>query len=164
MYKRQVIIGAKDGKLQVEQENQCRGFGFGRRTLDAALATNSEPTVANGFKIVHDCRQTGEYATKYSNIYDLKSGDIFLYPLSERDGEVKFNLAAELKKGGHYYDMPQIKEQLAQAPRPLLLNMKPVSYTHLPSAFSLQPFLKMTAPNHSWRKFKNCLLYTSRCV
>jgi hypothetical protein len=119
-----VIIGAKDGKLQVEQENQCRGFGFGRRTLDAALATNSEPTVANGFKIVHDCRQPGEYATKYSNIYDLKSGDIFLYPLSERDGEVKFNLAAELKKGGHYYDMPQIKEQLAQAPRLLLLNMK----------------------------------------
>ena len=119
-----VIIGAKDGKLQVEQENQCRGFGFGRRTLNAALATNSEPTVANGFKIVHDCRQPGEYATKYSNIYDLKSGDIFLYPLSERDGEVKFNLAAELKKGGHYYDMPQIKEQLAQAPRPLLLNMK----------------------------------------
>ena len=119
-----VIIGAKDGKLQVEQENQCRGFGFGRRTLDAALATHPEPTVANGFKILHDCRQPGEYATKYSNIYDLKSGDIFLYPLSERDDEVKFNLAAELKKGGHYYDMPQIKEQLAQAPRPLLLNMK----------------------------------------
>ena len=119
-----VIIGAKDGKLQVEQENQCRGFGFGRRTLNAALATNSEPTVANGFKILRDCRQPGQYATKYSNIYDLKSGDIFLYPFSERDDEMKFNLAAELKKGGHYYDMPQIKEQLAQAPRPLLLNMK----------------------------------------
>jgi len=27
-----------------------------------------------------------------------------------------------------------------------------------PSAFSLQPFLKMTAPNHSWRKFKNALM------
>jgi len=119
-----VIIGAKDGKLQFEQEKQCRGFGFGRRTLDAALATNSEPTVANGFKILHDCRQPGQYATKYSNIYDLKSGDIFLYPLSERDDEVKFNLAAELKKGGHYYDMPQIKEQLAKASRPLLTNMK----------------------------------------
>lgn len=119
-----VIVGAKDGKLQVEQENQCRGFGFGRRTLDAALAKHPEPTVANGFKILRDCRQPGQYATKYSNIYDLKSGDIFLHPFPERDDEVKFNLAAELKKGGHYYDMPQIKEQLAQAPRPLLLNMK----------------------------------------
>ena len=27
-----------------------------------------------------------------------------------------------------------------------------------PSAFSLQPFLKMTAPNHRWRKFKNGLM------
>jgi phosphate transport system permease protein len=32
-------------------------------------------------------------------------------------------------------------------------------FHHLqPSAFSLQPFPKMTAPNHSWRKFKNALM------
>jgi phosphate transport system permease protein len=32
-------------------------------------------------------------------------------------------------------------------------------FQHLqPSAFSLQPFLKMTAPNHRWRKFKNALM------
>ena len=32
-------------------------------------------------------------------------------------------------------------------------------FHHLqPSAFSLQPFLKMTAPNHRWRKFKNALM------
>ena len=119
-----VIIGARDGKLQVVPGKQCWGFGFGRRTLDPALAKDPEPTVANGFKILRDCRQTGEYATRYSNIYDLKSGEIFLYPFPRRDDEVKFNLAAELKKGGHYYDMPQIHEQLAQAPRPLLLNME----------------------------------------
>ncbi|HTL55016.1 MAG TPA: hypothetical protein VL361_05020 [Candidatus Limnocylindrales bacterium] len=119
-----VIIGAKEGKLQVANENQCRGFGFGRQTLDAALQRRPEPTVANGFKILHDCRQSGQYATKYSNIYDLKTGDIFLYPFPGRDDEVKFNLAVELKRGGHYYDMPPIHEQQAQAPRPLLLNMK----------------------------------------
>src|SRR5215469_13561285 len=32
------VIGAKDGQLQVEQDNQCRGFGYGQRPLDAALA------------------------------------------------------------------------------------------------------------------------------
>ena len=37
---------------------------------------------------------------------------------------MKFNLADELKKGGHYYDLPQIHDQLAKAPRPLLLNMQ----------------------------------------
>src|SRR4051812_49612371 len=67
--------------------------------------------------------QKGQYATKYSNIFDLKSGDIFLFPFPDRDDEVKLNLAVELKKGGHYYDMPQIHKQLAEAPRPLLAHM-----------------------------------------
>ena len=119
-----VIIGATNGQLQVERDNQCRGFGFGWRTLDAALAKRPQPTVANGFQILHDCRQTGQYATKYSNIYDLKSGDIFLYPFPEQDDEVNLNLAVELKKGGHYYDMLQIKEQLTRALLPLPLNLR----------------------------------------
>jgi len=119
-----VIIGAKDGKLQVEKENQCRGFGYGGITLKTLLAMYPEATVTNGFSILRNCRQKGQFATKYSNIYDLKSGDIYLYPLPERDDEVKLNLAAELKKGAHYCDMPQIQEQLPQAPRPLPTNMK----------------------------------------
>jgi hypothetical protein len=119
-----VIMGAKDGKLQVEKEHQCRGFGYGGITLKTLLAMYPEATVTNGFSILRNCRQKGQFATKYSNIYDLKSGDIYLYPLPERDDEVKLNLAAELKNGAHYFDMPQIQEQLAQAPRPLLNNMK----------------------------------------
>lgn len=103
----------------MEEENRCRGFGFGHQTLDRALARHPQPTVPDGFIILRDCRQPGQYATKYSNIFDLKSGDIFLYPFPGRDDEVKLNLARELKKGAHYYDLPQIKEQLAQAPRPL---------------------------------------------
>jgi hypothetical protein len=118
------IIGAKDGKLHVEPEKQCRGFGFGHKTLDAALEKNPKPTVANAFKILHDCRQLGQYATKYCNIYDLKTGDIFLDPFPDLDDEVKLNLAAELKKGPHYYDMLQIQNELDQSPRPLPLNMK----------------------------------------
>jgi hypothetical protein len=114
-----VIIGAKDGKLQVEQSSTCRGFGYGARTLDKLLASSSEATVNNGAKILRACAQKGQYATKYSNIFDLKSGDIFLLPFPERDDEVKLNLAAELQKGAHYYDMPKINDELAQAPRPL---------------------------------------------
>jgi hypothetical protein len=119
-----VIIGAKDGKQQVEKENQCRGFGYGGITLKTLLAMYPEATVTNGFGILRNCRQKGQFATKYSNIYDLKSGDIYLYPLPEGDDEVKLNLAAELKKGAHYFDMPQIQEQLPQAPCPLPTNMK----------------------------------------
>jgi hypothetical protein len=119
-----VIIGAKDDKLQVETLNQCRGFGYGARTLDKMLAGSPEPTAANGAKILRACLQKGQYATKYFNIFDLKSGDIFLFPAPAQEDEVKLNLAAELKKGAHYYDMPEIQHHLTQTPQPLLANME----------------------------------------
>jgi hypothetical protein len=118
-----VLIGAKDGKLQVEESKQCRGFGYGAHVLDKALAERPEPALPNAAKILRACLQKGKYATKYSNVFDLKSGDIFLYPFPQRDDPVKLNLAAELLKGGHYYDMPQIREQLSRSPQPLLGNL-----------------------------------------
>ena len=54
----------------------------------------------------------------------MRSSEIFLYPLPNRDDLVKLNLSAELKKGAHYYEMPQIQEQLTQVPRPLPPQMK----------------------------------------
>ncbi len=119
-----VIIGGKEGKLEIESSRQCRGFGFGQRTLNKMLTPTTEPTVANGEKILRASLQKGQYATKYFNIFDLKSGDIFLYPSPDRDEQLKFNLAAELKKGGHFYDMPQIRQQLKQPQRPLLDDMQ----------------------------------------
>jgi hypothetical protein len=119
-----VILGAKDGKLQVELSHQCRGFGYAGQILGKMLAKVPEPTVSNGFNILRACLQKGQYATKYSNVFDLKSGDIFLVSFPGGDDEAKLNLAVELKNGGHYYDMPDIRKQLAEAPRPLLANMK----------------------------------------
>ena len=118
------IIGAKDGKLQVEKSNQSRGFGYGERTLYNLFAKNPETRVDKGFEILKACMQYGEYGTKYSNIFDLKSNDIYLQILSGQNNGVKLNLMSELKKGGHYYDIPHINEQLSQEPQSLLLNMK----------------------------------------
>jgi hypothetical protein len=70
--------------------------------------------------------QTGETATKYSNVYDLKSGDIFLFANPGSGRYVKRNLQAELAKGGHYYEVPQIRRQFTESPRPLLPTMKRV--------------------------------------
>lgn len=119
-----VIIGAKDGKFHVEKSNQSRGFGYGEKTLNYLLAKNLETTVDKGFEILKACMQYGEYGTKYSNIFDLKSDDIFIQISSGLNKEVKLNMEMELKKGGHYYDIPQIHEQVYQEPQPLLLNMK----------------------------------------
>jgi hypothetical protein len=125
-----IIIEAVDGKLQFTRSDGCQGFGFGdlgfggRKKLGEMLATVPKPTLFNATNILHSSLQSGTYATKYSHVLDLKSGDIFLFPFPGKDDLVKFNLTTELKKGGHYYDMPQIKEQLAQPPRPLLANMQ----------------------------------------
>jgi hypothetical protein len=119
-----VIIGAKDGKLQFAKASQSRGFGFGGQILMKMLANSPEPTVANGSTILRACVQQGQYATKYSNVFDLKSGDIILFPLSRKADEVRFNLTAELSRGGHYYDMPKLRQQLAETPQPLLINMR----------------------------------------
>ena len=54
----------------------------------------------------------------------MKSGDIYLYPAPESDDEVTFNLAAELKKGGHYYNMPAIHEEMSRSLQPLHSNMQ----------------------------------------
>jgi hypothetical protein len=125
-----VIIGMKDGRMVFEESRQSRGFGFGQRFLQAALDRRAalpkqpEPTAAEGFKILYDGRQAGEYSTKYSNIFDLKSGDIYLRPFSEGEGETMFNLAGELKKGSHYYEISTIRQQLTASLRPLPPNME----------------------------------------
>lgn len=119
-----VIIGAKEGKLQVERSNQSRGFGYGRDTLEKRLAQHPKVTIAEGTGILWACLQDGQYPTQYSNAFDLKAGGIFLYLKPKQDEEVRLSLVDELHKGDHYYDIPKIREQLAQAPQPLLKNMK----------------------------------------
>jgi len=133
------IIGARDGKLLIEPAHQSRGFGYAFRTLEPLLANAPPPTVAAGARILHACVQNGRYATKYSNVFDLKSGEIFLFPLSDPASEVHFSLPAELQQGGHYFDMPQIRQQLAQAPRPLLVEMRRFFLDEFPPVAEHEP-------------------------
>jgi len=134
-----VIIGASDGILQIEKANKSRGFGYAYRTLDEMLPKASEPSIINGVSILYACLQKGQYATKYSNVFDLKSGDIYLFQFLQKGDSVKFNLSTELKKGGHYYDMPQIRRQLVQAPQPLLINMKRFFLDEFPPIHDSEP-------------------------
>ena len=127
------MIRAKDGKLLVDPANQCRGFGYGQRTMNELLAVSSEATVANGIKILRASAQKGRYATKYSNLFDLKSGDIVIFRDSGAEPDAKLNLAVELKKGEHYYDIPQIREQLKQASRPFAEMKRFVAGTFTPA-------------------------------
>ncbi len=123
-----VVIGAKDGRLDAEKLKQSRGLGlgFGMRGDFAAkmVAKAPDATLANAAKILKAARQEGKYATQYSNVFDLKSGEIFLFPFPGRDDMVELKLAEELKKEAHYYDIPDIREQLTQKLMPLTGGMK----------------------------------------
>jgi hypothetical protein len=99
----------------------------------------SEPSIVNGVSILQACLQKGKYATKYSNVFDLKSGDIYLFQFHQQGDSVKLNLATELNKGGHYYDMPEIRQQLAQASLPLPMNMKRFFLDEFPTIHDPEP-------------------------
>jgi hypothetical protein len=120
-----VIIGATDGTLQVEKADGSRCFGYNSAKAGEWLAESDEPTVSNAAGLLQACLQQGQYATKYSNIFDLRSGDIYLYQFHKQVQPAKLNILTELRKGGHYYDMTQIHAQLVQGPIPLLACMKP---------------------------------------
>src|SRR4029453_1395295 len=92
-----VILGAQDGKLQVESANQSRGLGYGGKILEKKLGESPEPTATNGVKILRACLQKGKSATRYFNVFDVTSGNIFLFPFPDRSDEVKLNLAEELR-------------------------------------------------------------------
>ena len=119
-----VIIGAHNGQIYFDTSKQSRGFGYGKKALDGLLAKAPKPTIESGLPILQACLQQGEYATKYSSIYDLRTGDIFLALPGSQEAEIKINLSAELAKGGHYYDIPDMKKQLSEGPRSLRNGMK----------------------------------------
>ncbi len=127
------ILGVKDGKFFVDTASECRGFGYAKRTMNDMLAVSSEPTVANGINILRACAQKGPYATKYSNVFDLKSGDIFIVRGSGPEPDAKLNLTVELKKGAHFYDIPQVREQMKGALRPITAMKRFVADTFEPA-------------------------------
>lgn len=116
------IIGARNGKLFVQEAIECRAFGYAQQTAENALAVDAKPLPERGLEILRASRQEGEFPTQYSTVWDLKTGALFVLPRSdgtEPGNQTRFDLAAELKKGGHYYDLPQLREQIGRDQQPL---------------------------------------------
>ncbi len=111
------IMGAKDGQLDVQILKQSRGFDYGGEIVKERLAENLAPTLANAANILRAAKQEGQYATKYSNVFDLRSGDIFLFRFPEHPEAVKLNLVEELKRGRHSFNIPGIEKQLGPRPQ-----------------------------------------------
>ncbi len=134
-----VIIGVRDGKLRFERSEQSRGFGYAFKMLRECLIKEPEPTVTNCASILRDCLQEGKYDTKYSNVFDLKSGDIYLYQFHQHVDSIRMNLVVELAKGGHYFDMVQIHRQFSMPLMHLLMNMNRLVIDDFPPVSDTEP-------------------------
>lgn len=112
------VLGIYDEKLQVHRrsgnyqlltnfnlsnpsyggEQKCMRFA----AADSMLHLDSSATIDNVQKIMSQTHQ--EDLTIYSNIYNLTTGDVYVYSLYTRKNftnKVKLNLVNELKKGKH---------------------------------------------------------------
>lgn len=118
-----VIIGSKDGKIYFDTSHISRGLGYGEATFQKLYKAESDINVNVGAQILRQCMVSGDGGTKYSNSYDLNTGDIVFYNFANQNENTKINLTEELKKGSHYYEINQIAFQTRQSIRPLMLNM-----------------------------------------
>ena len=96
------LIGSIDGKLEAIQSKSCAGFGFGAEQASHLISADSAATFENAAIILKAARQAGEHATKYSNVFDLKSGEI---RIMVGDRELRLDLIQELTRGPHHVDL-----------------------------------------------------------
>jgi hypothetical protein len=123
-----VILRAKDGKLHAPIVTRSQGMGhrFGMRGNQATpmLAKISQPTLDDAARLLEFTRQEGVHATKYSVVFDLNTRDIWLYGFPKQTDAVQFNLPQQLTRPAHYYDIPELPQQLNEKLRLLTHEMK----------------------------------------
>jgi len=118
-----VVIGSKNGKLYFDTTSKNRGSGYGETTFQTLNKTGTTPSISEGSEILSQCVVQGSGGTKYSNSYNLNTGEIEFYNFANPNENTKFSLSEELKKGGHYYETSKIATQVNQPVIPLALNM-----------------------------------------
>jgi predicted choloylglycine hydrolase len=109
------IIGVYEGKMQIHRrsknyqlltnfnvtdpsyggEEPCKRFA----TAEAMLQKDSSVTINNLENILSKTHQ--QELTAYSNIYNLSTGEVYVYNKTNFQVRIKLNLTSELKKGRH---------------------------------------------------------------
>ncbi len=115
---RSAIVGFEDGRLRVwRSDTSVQTIGARAETANRMLRTGADISVDGFADILSACRLQGRFQTRYSNIYDLREGEIHVFVGAGDEHGVVLNLKAELDKGNHYYDVAEIADQLMQAPK-----------------------------------------------
>ncbi len=117
-----VVVRFADRKLHIERI-KCASYAVGlhKNKANRLLSRDKNVSLKTVSNILEKCLNHGEYATKYSNVYDLFKGEIYLYDFKRIKKSFKFNLNEELAKGNHYYDILKLEKQVIE---PLRLDSK----------------------------------------
>jgi hypothetical protein len=87
-----------------QEEMHCRRFSTATEMLESAHTISIDL-----FRDILDAtHQEGRSPTLYSNIYDLKQGDIYLYYFHDYDNVVILDLNEELAMGEHAYEISSL--------------------------------------------------------
>lgn len=118
------VIGVRDGKLFVDrfQAKHGMGTGFGERKLEEMLNVLPEANVSKGFDLLERCFERGRTPTRYSSVFDLKTGDIKIKH-SSGSNVVGLQLHEELKLGAHSYIVEDLHMAGLRQPKPLDISM-----------------------------------------
>ncbi len=72
------------------------------------LEESEEVSIQFAEEIIFACHSSGTYGTKYTNIFDMNTGNIKLYYTGYFDKEITLNLFDELQKGRSVYMMEDL--------------------------------------------------------
>jgi hypothetical protein len=96
-------------KKQIEITGKTRFYqvhGYGEKAVKKKLEASGKVSVDIFQKALEAAQQ--DDITLYSNICDLKTGDIYIYNQHNFDECVQFNIHEELKEGKHMYYIPSL--------------------------------------------------------
>ena len=111
------IVVWENGKLNiVRSRNGFQGIGRGYPVANEKLSKLERASVESVSSILDACVYGGEFPTRYSNVYDLQRGEVYVFLFRDQIPPVKLNLQEELHKGNHYYDIPYLTDQINQPP------------------------------------------------
>ncbi len=109
------VLSARDGRLVIDRLDRSRAFGYGGEVATGMLSA-AAVTVEAAAGILRAARQSGRFPTQYSNVFDLKTGEIFIYRFQASERPVRLRLYEELARPAHGYDLASLQDRPAARP------------------------------------------------
>jgi len=116
---RDVVFVNKQGIYQVmtnfyvSDSTDIRWYNSYRYKVAQYLFEHASSITVNLFKSILDAtHQVGVEPTVFSNIYDLKNREIYIYNFHNYSEVVKLDVDEELQKGENYYSLPELFHQV----------------------------------------------------